>query len=120
MNTKQFEFDAVVNHLYKQGRPAKDSEGKCLYRYGELSCAVGCRIPDEDYRDGMEGERVGEIYQELPDEIGQYLDMFNQLQNVHDTCNTEYDGTFVKADLVAYLSNVAKAYSLTFTNPDGE
>jgi hypothetical protein len=54
MNTMQQEFDAVVAHLYKQGRPATVAS-RCFYRTtasdgSKLSCAVGCRIPDDVYR----------------------------------------------------------------------
>lgn len=56
MNTMQEELDAVVQHLYKQGRPAAE-DGTCKYRTADgLMCAVGCRIPDEAYSPLMDAD----------------------------------------------------------------
>ena len=118
MNTMQFEFDAVVAHLYKQGRPAKDELGTCFYRSPEgLSCAVGCRIPDEMYRKSMEGTCVSAL-SGLPQVITKYEDMFDLLQYAHDSCPTKADGTFNKTHLKQRLRNVANSFNdLTFKEP---
>ena len=52
-------FDTMVDHLYKQGGPAINDIGGCLYRGPNGSkCAIGCLIPDEEYKDSMEGKSV--------------------------------------------------------------
>lgn len=87
MNTKQFEFDAVVNHLFAQGGPAVSQGGGCSYRNPEgKMCAVGCRIPDDIYQPAMEGKYLTDLMSQfrVPEEIAQYSGMFNDLQQMHD------------------------------------
>jgi hypothetical protein len=133
MNTMQQEFDAVVTHLYTQGKPATDRNSRgvgpgCYYRINGLSCAVGCRIPDEIYNPQMDQEagdggtgvhallrRFGYL---LPSELSVYVGMFEQLQYVHDTpSNCGADGNFDLAKLERNLSNVATKFGLTLTIP---
>lgn len=135
MNTMQQEFDAVVAHLYAQGRPAKAytgySGGKCSYRMEvdgkTLMCAVGCRIPAEVYQPGMDAgeggliaaamiEQFGEV---LPEEIGAYREMFGALQGVHDSDSHEADA-FDFAVLERSLQRVAERFGLTFTVPEAK
>lgn len=137
MNTMQFEFDAVVAHLYAQGRPAKTFvDGgiatKCYYRTaGGLECAVGCRIPDDVYVPEMDkndangqGTSLNAIIMRfadvLPKELMAYSAMFNELQSVHDYCKLEADGTFNLQLLSSNLAKVAETYHLTFTVPEAE
>lgn len=133
MNTMQQEFDAVVAHLYKQGRPAKSEVqthsdfASCRYRAGTLSCAVGCRIPDPAYTEDMDksstsgGTGVVNLLKRfadvLPPEIKEYSHMFGSLQGVHDSAITSPDGTFVLARLGEDLQDVADSFSLTLTVP---
>jgi hypothetical protein len=42
-------FDFVANHLLTQNAKAIEESGTCLYRCGDLKCAVGALISDEDY-----------------------------------------------------------------------
>lgn len=57
MKSEQEVFDTVVLHLLKQEAKAEGEDGECLYRDPEgRKCAVGCLIPDEQYRDHMEGK----------------------------------------------------------------
>jgi hypothetical protein len=131
MSTKQEEFDAVVKHLYTQGRPAKSSAG-CYYRMeteaGILSCAVGCRIPDSVYNPQMDigpddhsGTGIINLVEHfndvLPEEIIRYEEMFRELQSVHDGAKQEEDGTFDFDHLAARLSLIANAHGVVFTNP---
>ena len=122
MNTMQQEFDAVVTHLFKQGRPARYSIHEGAYRGPNgTSCAVGCRIPDEMYDPEMEGDNVGSAVcaYNLPKEIEMYLGMFSKLQNAHDACRTEEDGTFSLASLRAHLKYVAEEFNLALNLPEG-
>lgn len=132
MNTMQFEFDAVVNHLYKQGAPASasaESGPGCYYRSPTgLKCAVGCRIPDEIYDPAMDEEngsngtsvdslilRFGNI---LPPEIAAYENMFAELQTAHDWHGSvRADGKFDFDRLSSDLKRIAYKNGLTFTEP---
>lgn len=130
MNTKQEEFDAVVKHLYAQGRPAKDNKGNCCYRAGqvdELSCAVGCRIPDAAYDPQMDSDDgtgtgisslIENFFSVIPLEINEYRDMFRELQAIHDTAELNDDGTFDLDQLNMHLALVASANGLNFTSPN--
>lgn len=57
MKSEQEVFDKVTHHLLSQQVKAADSDGACLYRTPEgRKCAIGCLIPDEEYREHMEGK----------------------------------------------------------------
>lgn len=130
MNTKQQEFDAVVKHLFAQGRPAKDSSNPagpgCYYRQPDSTnkCAVGCRIPDDVYvpeMDKSNGDNGTGLYalilnfgKVLPPEIVEYRDMFEELQIVHDRADDEFD----KDDLAMRLAKVAINHGVEFTRPE--
>lgn len=136
MNSMQHEFDAVVAHLYKQGKPAVSSDPSgpgCYYRITDadgatLSCAVGCRIPDAVYDSEMDQE-VGvmgtgltsllrRFKAVLPAEIVAYEDMFDRLQGVHDgEFGRLIDGKFDLNRLELRLTEVATDCGLTFTKP---
>jgi hypothetical protein len=124
MNTKQFEFDAVVAHLYAQGRPAVSDSIGCAYRdEGGLMCAVGCRIPDSMYTREMEGETVSSLLEKgfaVPEEITAYERMFRKLQEVHDdyTLNEEKEPVFDITALTLGLQRIADEFGLTFTVPE--
>jgi hypothetical protein len=121
MNTMQQEFDAVVQHLYKQCRPASE-DGTCKYRTADgLMCAVGCRIPDEMYVPEMDtnlsGVGIGIILYKfpLPAEIFAYQDMFSHLQRIHDNWSGVYGWVEIEDELRA----CAEKFSLTFNIPTG-
>lgn len=127
MNTMQFEFDAVVAHLFNQGQPAT-VEKVCRYRAGKLSCAVGCRIPDALYIPEMDdpedfgGTSVQDLIIRtgyfLPVEIKEYRDMFSMLQQAHDTCMINEDGKFNIPILITKLEYVAEEFKLKLTIPE--
>jgi len=47
-------FDFVANHLLTQNKKSVEESGTCLYRCGDLKCAVGALISDEDYNYSFE------------------------------------------------------------------
>lgn len=127
MNTMQHEFDAVVEHLFKQGRPAKQKHF-CKYRTEDgLSCAVGCRIPDEMYTDDMEARNASYLIDgfndgkySLPSELPAYKDMFTELQRVHDgwpNVGSLEHPMYHKGDLDEELQRVAIKFGLTYNSP---
>lgn len=124
MNTMQKEFDIVVNHLFKQGRPCKIAENAdCLYKYKGMSCAVGCRITSKMYRAWMEGQNITTLVENHPEklrpEIIEYVDMFYSLQSAHDYCTTTDLGNFDMGHLKIRFEEVAKSYGLIFKQPKG-
>jgi hypothetical protein len=136
MNTAQHEFDVVVNHLFTQGRQAKTPEG-CAYRSVEesgeiLSCAVGCRIPDDVYTPEMDisvgsiknnsiGPGTGLVnllkrfHSVLPVEIISYRGMFSELQSIHDNCPLNEDQTFDIVCLDSQLKICADRNNLEYS-----
>lgn len=57
INNKSFQeiFDFVANHLLTQNAKAiRRVSNTCLYRCGDLKCAVGALISDEDYKYSFE------------------------------------------------------------------
>ena len=88
--TEQEVFDFVSAHLFKQGKPAKDDEtGLCEYRNSEgLCCAVGILIPQDDYKEDMEGIGLEELTNTFGDLLPSYFSKFrntlNALQQTHD------------------------------------
>ncbi len=127
MNTMQQEFDAVVEHLYKQGKPAKRADGKCVYRTEDgLACAVGCRLPIylPEMDEACTGfNSTGVVYLNtrfsnvLPPEIAAYTPMFKSLQRVHDCCPLDEEGMFHLGSLSSMLVTIADNLGLTFKAP---
>jgi hypothetical protein len=58
--TNQEIFNKVLTHLRTQGVMSYGSMG-CAYRADNLSCAVGCLIPDALYSRAYEGKGVGSL-----------------------------------------------------------
>ena len=53
--TSQEVFNQVAKHMLTQMQKSRsDTGGPCLYRYGELKCAAGCLMSDEEYGPDME------------------------------------------------------------------
>lgn len=74
-------FDKIATHLATQGKRSvkrkkfEDEVELCLYRSPDgLSCAVGCLIPDELYKEKLEGSRAWTIF-DMPEfeKLGDYL-----------------------------------------------
>ncbi len=82
-------FDDVVAHLLKQGKRAMLSKSKaCAYRGADgTTCAAGCKIPDEHYRVGMEGNPIRVVVEDMYPLVKPFfpdLDLATDLQRVHD------------------------------------
>lgn len=85
--TRQTAFDKISAHLVKQGRRARASEGVriCQLKTDEgLQCAVGCLIPDEDYRIELEHYLVRELVSEVPCLRGLDAQFLRDMQLIHD------------------------------------
>lgn len=82
-NTQQI-FDTVVTHLLSMKKRSRDDKG-CRYR-GEngAMCAAGVLIPDEEYKENMEGNVVDNIDYFITHYDEEQLRMLTNLQNIHD------------------------------------
>lgn len=81
--TAQEVFDQVAKHLLTQGQRSQDAAGvNCLYRSGDLKCAAGCLMTDEEYSGITEtgwSSLVGSG--SVP---STHQDLITQLQKLHD------------------------------------
>ena len=112
-------FNLVVEHLFKQGRPAYDGSQGCMYRtHDGLRCAVGVLIPDDFYEPAFETNQAATVIQELFDadlaDWREHKYLLNALQMVHDSCLREPDKTFNTTDLAIRLRDTAKDFSLEY------
>ena len=84
--TDQELFDRVAAHLLKQKERSVANGGTCLYRNGGLSCAIGALIPEDRYREEMEGQGVTLLLMGYPDLpfAGCDISLMRSLQNMHD------------------------------------
>jgi hypothetical protein len=138
-------FDHIVRHMYKQGKPAA-SEGGCYYRtansdFGgpQLSCAIGCLIPDDKYDESLEGVTPATRYRgynewdpnEEVDRNNGRVDLFwsvlaplgfadnpadreflQRLQTAHDTAMAQYGITWFN-DFASRMRKVAEDYEIS-------
>lgn len=76
-------LDKIVTHLRSQGEQSL-LQGSCAYRGKDgLMCAVGCLIPDSEYKYAMEGCIVAQLEMfEAWDTNTKIL--LRELQRVHD------------------------------------
>lgn len=84
-------FTKSCEHLIKQGRRAISSTGLCMYRAPDgTMCAVGCLIPDDQYRDRLEGKGAAEVSIMVTELAGVSVKLLHGLQTIHDGCRV-YD-----------------------------
>lgn len=86
VKSRQELFDTAVIGIFGQGRLAM-SEGQCLYRAPDgTKCAVGWNMPDEEYKDSLEGLGVSNS-NEVPPAAGVHIKdvpFMAQVQDAHD------------------------------------
>ena len=87
MYTNQSLFETVARHLFAQGERSLSTRG-CAYRgVNGTSCAVGCVIPDDLYRESMEGRGIMGVlgYPGVSDHLkGVHESLLLDLQVTHD------------------------------------
>lgn len=92
-DTMQAVFDRVWDHFITKGNPPgfDHAEHKCVYRQGNLQCAIGCCIPDSTrYRDlHAFGGSIRTLFEEFPAQAKEIfddlpLDFLADLQDAHD------------------------------------
>lgn len=86
--TEQEVFDQVATHLLTQNEQSSINRGAtgevfCRYRAGDLMCAAGCLIDDNEYNETLEGEGWHGLVQQgiAPKE---HETLINSLQEIHD------------------------------------
>ncbi len=124
-STAQQVYDFVVDHLRRQGGPAVDSSGTCLYRAARnCKCAVGCLLTDAEYRPEIEGTDIETLSEGsdpvLPSFFLKHKELLLDLQNVHDDqANHLYDlstghKVFNADKLEAAFQQCAAVFNLTY------
>src|SRR6478609_968536 len=87
--TEQQVFDQVVKHLKTQNAKCFNPEwNACLYRYGEMSCAAGCLMSDEEINTVRLANKMTTTWQVLVEShiVPTYRHqlLIGALQRVHD------------------------------------
>jgi hypothetical protein len=89
--SKQELFTFITKHLLEQGAKSAEISDRlghtCMYRNGNLACAVGCLIPNRSYRKSMEGNDVytlAENFRTFKVYYEEHLNLLAELQHVHD------------------------------------
>jgi len=83
-------FDFVAKHLLTQNKAARagprEDFDEPRYHYGELKCAAGCLIADEEYSPRFERKSWRQLVStgKVPKE---HVDLIAALQKVHDASN---------------------------------
>jgi hypothetical protein len=97
MLDKQKVVNFVSAKLKEQGCKSYDNSG-CKYRYGELKCAIGHIILDEEYYEEFESLSVKDICNKIPKSFKPFVDkslsfedceFLLLLQNCHDDAARE-------------------------------
>lgn len=107
--TKQEIFDFVAKFLIKQNQRSVENS-QCLYRGpGDLKCAVGCLMTDEEYDKNYEGLDVGSLISRdyLPARLKSECVLLVSLQTAHDRA---YD---FQTDFKPNMEKVARLYELS-------
>ena len=107
--SEQSVFDQVAGHLLRQGKQSMYGTN-CYYRMGDLSCAVGCLIGDDEYYFKMEGKTYRRFFVDHGTTARHY-DLLVELQRLHDG-----------KDPVAWcaaLRDLAEEYGLSAAVVDG-
>lgn len=85
--TNQEAFDKVADHLLTQNSASQNKGGSCVYRAPDgKKCAIGCLIPDEEYKPYFEGRPVRNLRRMYSPSCldGLNEDLLFYLQWVHD------------------------------------
>lgn len=92
----QEQFNTVVKGFASQRfMLSLNPGGGCMYRYGSRRCAIGWLIPDDKYKEDMEGnviryiESIQEAVMSGSRANADNLDFLCELQNAHDELSWE-------------------------------
>ena len=89
--TAQEVFDQIAIHLLKQNSKCSGDESLdlCRYRHGELKCAAGYLIAEDEYKDQMETKTWSRLIDLglVPD--NPHTAIISRLQHMHDDFDVE-------------------------------
>lgn len=86
--TAQQVFDQVKNHLLKQNARSENESVGCAYKQGDLKCAAGCLISDNEYKSDYEG-LSWEWLVVLHNISSNHKNLIRELQLIHDKEDVE-------------------------------
>lgn len=110
--TAQEVFDQVVNHLRKQNKQAM-SNSKCCYRHGDLKCAAGCLISDDEYHKNMEGSTWFILIDRFRISTA-HQDLIFMLQDIHDNGGYEWRDF---SEIEHRFKDLAEQLNLSYKKP---
>jgi len=121
--TAQQVFEAVVDHLEKQGKPCvkthqpdESVSNYCTNRNNEGgACAAACLLTNEESVNGSFNELM--MNNIVPARLIEFSGLILELQGAHDKAKRV--GALVRGDRTINegLAEVAKAHGLTFSKP---
>ncbi len=103
---KQQAFDIVAQHLLTQNQKSIRGDGQCVYRSGNLKCAVGCLIPDDQYQESFDegkGISIVRLFGTIESPYGQIYDFLEELRAIHDDYDPEQWRGLLKSLAVKHL-----------------
>ena len=113
-------FNKVLAHLRKQGVASQNTDGgTCLYRGPNgRSCAIGCLIPDDEYKEIFEYQEATAILPLLSYDYTNYVHLLTALQCAHDfhmpspgkSCRSMYTWE-------AEMRNISLKFNLVYNSP---
>lgn len=90
--TAQEVFDQVATHMLKQMKRSGPADtGGCWYRHGDLKCAAGCLISDDEYVHDMdEGDSSWSDLVAKGFAPEKHSDIISYLQSIHDEAHPDH------------------------------
>jgi hypothetical protein len=96
--TPQQVFDQIATHLIKQNSRCSlaKSDDLCRYREGDLKCAAGCLISNDEYSQDMETKTWWSLIDKGMVPINSHTSLISRLQQMHDDLDVEDWGSVLK------------------------
>lgn len=106
-------FEFVLKHLAEQNARSISGIGDCLYRFGDLSCAAGCLIPNDLYERDFDISvvSISSIIESSKkfNYLKPFKDLVEQLQYYHD----EYYIDESYEEQVSRLNEICEIHKVT-------
>lgn len=97
----------AIEAVLEQGKPSIGADGSCMYRNGDLKCAVGHLIPDEYYSVDLELKAIHSSYIDADD---------NEVYPVKEVLRKAYPE--ITETIFDYLALVQAAHDNAAAFPD--
>lgn len=109
--TAQEVYDQIVNHLRKQRKQSLEEGVGCRYRSGDLKCAAGCLIADDEYDPEME-ENGWISLMDMGKVPNDHSHLIQEMQGVHDGWFDQSLGIWEEK-----FEDIAKNFKLVYSPP---